>query len=390
MDILTSRQEEKIVLYASHHFWKKNENCFVIRLSSLELSKNDLEKDSYPNDWKTFYETSPCLSIEPSGGSISNEAGGKLAFLDKKNLLLTIGNHKRDGVNTKEITSQNPDTSYGKVIKLNIENGEKNVFSTGFRNPSGIFVSNNQTIWLTDHGPKGGDEINIINENQNYGWPLVTYGVDYDNTIWPLNSNQGRHEGFNLPIMAWVPSIGVSNLIKIEQNLFTNWQEDIIVSSLKAKSLYRLRYAEGRIIFSEPIYIGYRIRDIIEGDDGRLILWTGRGTDSIISIQPSFEKNEENLFAQRCSGCHSIQKHGTQKIGPNLFNVMNRDIGSLDAYKLYSDVLSKNKQKWDKAKLRKYLKDPQKMFPGTSMMLEVENEEELSSLISVLSKYADQ
>ena len=58
-------------------------------------------------------------------------------------------------------------------------------------------------------------------------------------------------------------------------------------------------FAEGRIIFSEPIYIGYRIRDIIEGDDGRLILWTGRDLASIISIQPSFEKNEENLFAQK-------------------------------------------------------------------------------------------
>lgn len=79
------------------------------------------------------------------------------------------------------------------------------------------------TLWSTEHGPRGGDEINVLEEGEHYGWPMVTYGTRYGNQDWPANPNQGRHLGYQAPVYAFVPSIGISNLIQIENELFPYW-----------------------------------------------------------------------------------------------------------------------------------------------------------------------
>ena len=98
------------------------------------------------------------------------------------------------------------------------------------------------------------------------------YGTTYESQEWPLSEVPGSHEGFTRPMFAWVPSIGASNLIQIVETPRA-WIGDLLVSSLKLQSLYRIRIREGRVIFTEPIDIGERIRDLEQMQDGTILLW---------------------------------------------------------------------------------------------------------------------
>ena len=108
--------------------------------------------------------------------------------------------------------------------------------------------------------------------NLNYGWPHVTLGNRYGSRIWPYSAIPGRHDGFEKPIFAWIPSIAVSNLIISESQLFPQWQGDLLIASLISQSLYRVRLHEGRVMYVEQIEIGTRVRDIAQMPDGRIAL----------------------------------------------------------------------------------------------------------------------
>ena len=121
---------------------------------------------------------------------------------------------------------------------------------------------------------------------KNYGWPFVTYGTAYDRHEWPLSEVSGSHEGFTRPVFAWVPSIGVSNLIQVGE-IPRAWEGDLLVSSLKAMSLYRIRVREGSVIFAEPIEVGERIRDLEQMRDGTILLWADNARVVELTVEPS-------------------------------------------------------------------------------------------------------
>lgn len=112
----------------------------------------------------------------------------------------------------------------------------------------------------------------------NYGWPYMTDGTDYGSFSWPLNRPRAEQRDYQEPVFSWVPSIAVSNLIGVERRLFPEWQGDLLIATLKARTLFRAHLSGSRVAYIEPIYIGSGIRDLIEGHDGRIILWT----DSIL------------------------------------------------------------------------------------------------------------
>ena len=125
--------------------------------------------------------------------------------------------------------------------------------------------------------------MNIIRQGRNYGWPHVTYGSEYGEWHWPLSVNQNRHDGYALPAFVWNRSIGVSNLIRV-QGFLPEWEGDLLVSSLTQKSLHRIRYRDGRVVFDESIFVGSRIRDLDQLRDGTIVLWTD--DTSIIEVKP--------------------------------------------------------------------------------------------------------
>jgi len=138
------------------------------------------------------------------------------------------------------------------------------------RNPEGLFYSKG-VLFETEHGPQGGDELNLIKINKtnvDYGWPDATFGVNYGVTEWPLDLKNLNHflRNFSLPMYSWIPSIGASNLLVIDKNSkLSRWNDNLLIAALKDQCLYRLALDEkNRVYLVERINIGFRIRDLIQ------------------------------------------------------------------------------------------------------------------------------
>ncbi|MDX1494614.1 MAG: PQQ-dependent sugar dehydrogenase [Longimicrobiales bacterium] len=147
---------------------------------------------------------------------------------------------------------------------------EPSIYSFGHRNPQGM-VMNMETgeLWATEHGPQGGDELNLILPGENYGWPVVGYGVNYGSGS-AIHEGTMR-EGWQNPSFVWVPSIGTSGLELYTGNRFPEWQGDLFAGGLSGEVLYRLRMDGDVVVDHETLLTGVgRIRDVRQGPDGYL------------------------------------------------------------------------------------------------------------------------
>lgn len=241
----------------------------------------------------------------------------------------------------------------------------------GHRNPQGLTQDRAGRLWSTEHGPQGGDELNLVEDGRNYGWPLVTLGIECPQCPW---QRQGRHDGFTPPVYSWLPSIAVSNLIEV-RGFAPNWEGDLLVGSLKSQSLHRLRLQGDRVQYDESIFIGDRIRDIARRDDGTILLWT----DSARLVELSVDKEPspaERLMAglapevaavlADCRQCHAFDRQYESADAVPLWGVYGRRFAAENS-PLYSDALKQASGSWDDAALDRFLADPQAMIPGTTM-----------------------
>jgi cytochrome c2 len=369
-DVLAREHGDHVELFASHHYWKSDERCFVVRVSMLSGTREQLTHGAQLS-WRTLYETHPCVPVEGTdrkrGGNpfVGMEMGGRLAFVDDQHLMLTLGDHGFAGLDTRQSFAQDPSVSYGKIQLIALDGSAPHVFSSGHRNPQGLYIDPAGTIWETEHGPQGGDELNRIVANANYGWPLVTYGTNYGSLIWPLSHTQGDHAGYEMPVYAWLPSIGVSNLIGVERNLFPVWHGDLLVSSLASRSLWRMRMHDGHVILTEQIETPRRIRDVLEAPDGRILLWTDDATLDV--LEPATGTDRELAFETLCSGCHKTEHDGSHGLGPDLWGVVGRPIAAAEGYTEYSAALRQHSGRWTEAELDEFLTAPQAYSPGTTM-----------------------
>jgi len=367
-DLLAQDLNGKIRLFATHHFWKAAQQCFVVRVSMLEGDAQTFMSDSQATTaWKTIFESSPCVPVTLAGRLphfSGIQIGGMLALLNDHELLVTLGDHELDGVNSPMSAPQDAASSYGKTVLIDLVNLSSHVFSMGHRNPQGLYADVSGEIWLTEHGPQGGDELNLIERGANYGWPLATYGVQYGTHAWPLDLVPGSHAGFTEPYYSWVPSIGVSGLVVIRGPLFKLWEGDLLVASLKDNALYRIRIRQKRVVMTERIPFGRRIRDIAEAPNGQLLLWTDRGALLRVEIDADVGRGEA-LF-QVCAGCHLIGDGYTHGIGPDLRHIVDRPVASAPGAR-YSRAMRKLGGRWTKDRLDEFLKAPQTFVPGTTM-----------------------
>jgi aldose sugar dehydrogenase len=377
-DLLVHDTGTRLTLVASHHFWNSDAECFVLRVSTTEAEREPFLDGTAAVEWRTVFDTEPCLPLRTgpraphvlAGPFSGNILGGRLAALDHRTVLLTVGDHGFDGWNSEDILSQDPEAHYGKVVSIDLVTGESEIYSMGHRNPQGLLVTGDGQIWATEHGPDGGDELNLIERGRNYGWPFETYGVQYGLPTWPLSTRQGWHEEYTQPRHAWIPSVGVSNLIAVEHDLFPVWQGDLLVAALASRSLYRLRYREGRILFSERIFVRARVRDLAEAPDGRIVLLLDGGAVAVLepaaAAGPSDGQRDGTLLFASCQGCHRIGDGLAHGIGPDLRGVFDRDIASAPGYS-YSAALRSLSGRWTEERLNRFLADPRGYAPGTTM-----------------------
>ena len=390
-DVLVSEQGEHVQVFASHHYWNDRDKCFTVRVSMLEADRKVILAGGPAGDWQTVFEATPCLPIEgaeslrtnnPFGGM---EIGGRMQMIGPDQLLLTVGDHDFSGLDTPRALAQEPDAMYGKTILIHLQEKRSEVFTTGHRNPQGLFQDSTGVIWETEHGPQGGDELNILNKGSGYGWPKVTYGTDYGSAAWPLNTRQGRHDGFVTPVFAWVPSIGVSNLVRVQGDAFPNWKDDLLVTSLHAKTVFRVRIEGRTAVFAEPIEIGERIRDIIEGPDGQILLWTD--LYNLISLQPAHTSGGAALFGTRCGSCHRIDKGTNNTYGPDLYQIVGNKAGSNDSFDGYSPAMKAFGKTWTKERLDAFIASPQTVVPGTLMGFPgIKDEKERAAIVTFLDE----
>ena len=261
-DILLHEQSsDKFTLFVSHHYFA--EDCLEFRISST-LLQVDSELAMTFSPWKTLFIANPCITSPPFAWYMG---GGRMVMDGDEHLLIVIGAHGHETILTDE-----PDTHLGKLVRIQITTGTAEILASGLRNSQGFARDADGTLWATDHGPQGGDELNILRPSLNYGWPYVTHGIQYGSLIWPYNKVQGRHDGFEMPVYSWTPTIAPSNLIISDSQLFPLWKNDLLIASLKAGSLFRVRVHEKRVVYVEQILIGTRIRDITQMPDGRIAL----------------------------------------------------------------------------------------------------------------------
>ena len=166
------------------------------------------------------------------------------------------------------ISTQHPKDTEIIMLLIDIKTRKTRPITSGHRNPQGLLVNEKNIILSTEHGPRGGDEINKIIEGKNYGWPTSSYGEDYganysSSEKYKYKKNHSKYD-FAEPIYAFVPSVALSQIIKVPESFSSKWQNNYLITSLRALSIYRIMFDENysRIITMEKIRIGKRIRDI--------------------------------------------------------------------------------------------------------------------------------
>ncbi|CAI8349450.1 MAG: sugar dehydrogenase [SAR116 cluster bacterium MED-G04] len=192
--------------------------------------------------------------------------------------------HASIGDRGDRTNSQNPSIHAGVVVRLHpdgeapAENPRLNgwaaeVLTTGHRNPQGMAIHpESGVIWVNEHGPKGGDEINILEPGANYGWPITSHGKEYSGAT--VGDGLKSAPGITDPIWVWVPSIAPSGMAFYKGDIFPEWQGHILVPSLKFRSLYVVRLEDGKPVSEEAVLkrrIG-RIRDVAVAPDGAVLL----------------------------------------------------------------------------------------------------------------------
>jgi cytochrome c2 len=294
------------------------------------------------------------------------ESGGRLAWLPDGRLLVTIGHHAMDGVNASAQASQDAASSFGKIIAINLEDGRSGIYSSGHRNPQGLVVSSAGQVWSTEHGPEGGDELNLIEEGGNYGWPLATYGTEYGTFSWPLAGETGTNGGFIEPYFSWVPSTGVSCLAEMTSPRFERWHGDLLACSLRDQAFWRLRVREGRVVMAERFPFGERIRDVVQGHDGSLVVWND--DRAIQFVTPADLDNGVSAAStfRICASCHVAPAGGAPAAAPSLVGIVGRKVASEADYE-YSPALRGMGGNWTRERLDAFIADVSGFAPGTTM-----------------------
>jgi len=218
--------------------------------------------------------------------------GGRILFNADGTLFLTLGD---GGLHQDE--AQNPENHLGTVVRLNmdgsipadnpeIENGAEGVFTYGHRHVQGIDRHpETGSIWTHEHGARGGDEINILHAGTNYGWPEITYGINYNGT--PITDERER-DGLAQPLWYWNPSIAPSGMTFYTGNAFPHWQGDLFVSALAGSVIQRLETDGDRVIGVETLLedLGARFRDVRTGPDGTIYVLTDDFEGAVLRLSP--------------------------------------------------------------------------------------------------------
>ena len=242
---------------------------------------------------KMRLDTKVIFTEHSRGGS--NNHGCRIAQGPDGDLFVTLGDHfqPRD-------EAQNLDEDNGKIIRIKPDgtipqgnpfvgrtDARPEIWSYGHRNAQGLAINPaTGDLWEIEHGPRGGDEVNIIAKGRNYGWPVIGYGIDYNGA--KIHDSTSK-DGMEQPVKYWVPSIAPSGMAFYSGTLFPTWKGSLFTGALKAKMLVRLSLKGNTVTGEERLLqnLNERIRDVRQGPDGALWLLTDSSAGRILRIAPA-------------------------------------------------------------------------------------------------------
>lgn len=397
------------------------ENCmqFVVAAADVSASGDELEITS---PWEDVYIARPnCIPYKDRAlRFVGQEGGGRIVAQDENTLLISVGHLQFDGYNDAREASQDMSWDLGKIIQLDLETGRSSPYAIGLRNPQGLVIMRDGRIIETEHGPQGGDEINIIRQGANYGWPLVSYGMAYayPQRPWGAPGSINGHEGYAAPAFVFVPSIGISAVVQPDATEFPMWADNnLLVASLRANSLYHVRIDGDRSVYAEQLFFEYRrLRDMISMRDGRVVILTDLGelifvrnearhensdpfvVTGISTLSAAFPEEGESpdepavprgrrIFQSVCAQCHSLD--GEESVGPPLNGVVNRRIGSAENFG-YSPALAGREERWTPSRLEAFLTDSSQDYEGTTMPNALVTWEDAPAVVAYLRTQDDE
>ncbi|WP_335945224.1 PQQ-dependent sugar dehydrogenase [Pseudomonas sp. G166] len=225
--------------------------------------------------------------------SKGNHFGSRLVFDRDGYLFVTLGE------NNDRPTAQDLDKLQGKIVRIypdgkvpddnpfvGQENVRPEIWAYGIRNPQGAALNpRNGTLWENEHGPKGGDELNIIERGKNYGWPLATHGINYSGA--PIPEAQGTTvKGTLGPHHVWQVSPGLSGMAFYDSDRFKAWRHSVFIGALVSKNLIRLQLKGNKVVHEERLLgeLDERIRDVRQGPDGFLYVLTDEGDGALYKV----------------------------------------------------------------------------------------------------------
>ncbi len=398
-DIEFVENEELRGFALSYTFVDAERECYGNRVAWADIDEASISDVSIAeNDWRIVFESNPCLSFNTSGELIvSYMSGGRIAIQEPTKVYLGNGEFHLDGIYRPDIGIQEDDNDYGKTLEIDLITGESRHISKGHRNLQGVAVDADGRLWTTEHGMRGGDELNLIRDGEDYGWPAENLGTLYSGVAAPTEGRPGRHEIYEAPVYSWLPSAAVSSVSLIE-GFHDTWDGDLMISSLKDRTLFRARIRDDRVVFLEEIPIGQRVRDVMSMTQGRLALWLDTNELVVFTVEETvdpLEGLEEKLVSdgmemtlatevvsvlEGCNECHSYEEniHGA---GPSLHGVVGRRIGGT-AFQNYSSELGGSSDNWDTDTLAAYIADPEAVFSETVMIGLGVGDEELAAGIA--------
>ena len=223
---------------------------------------------------KMWFQSNPCVAI-----SAVQHAAGRMELIDAKSAYLTIGD-----LGYPEIGDKTKRGTLGTVMKISAKKVTQ--ISSGHRNAQGILLIG-KDLYTSEHGPRGGDELNLIQQGIDYGWPTVTYGERYSPGDYVSPTNPESHNGFRKPLTYWVPSVAPTELIQLPAaSAWGQWSSSIVMGTLREESLIFIQMNNKRVVGQmQTVNVYERIRDLDVTKDGSIIATTDSGKLLIINPQ---------------------------------------------------------------------------------------------------------
>jgi aldose sugar dehydrogenase len=220
--------------------------------------------------------------------------GSRFVFSPDGLVYITTGERS---VASARVLSQDKTATLGKVVRLKRDGSSPTdnpfaadggpaaqVWSYGHRNLQAAALDPQNRLWTVEHGPRGGDELNRPEAGKNYGWPIITYGIDYSGE--PIGDGITQMNGMEQPIYFWDPVIAPSGMLIYSGDLFSEWKGDVLVGGLVAQALVHLKLQDDRVVSEERFELGGRVRDVTQGPDGAIYVLLEGGNGQLLRLTP--------------------------------------------------------------------------------------------------------